>query len=123
MPFGTARLLLGTRALAERGQYSLFLESKSDYDDLFSLKLNDNIRERIKSEAEKSIKYLNTGIRETHKFGKRKSFSVLEPALSYIPVLMSIRKNPDIVFDNKISLSIYDKTISRLAFFLKRYLP
>jgi len=121
MPFGTSRLLLGTRALAERGLYSLFLEKKSDYDDFFALKLNDNIRERVKTEAERSIKYLKMGIREAHKFRKRKIFSVLEPALAYVPVLISIRKNPDIVFEKNISLNFYDKTLNRLTFYITKY--
>jgi len=120
MPFGIARLLLGTRALAERGLYSLFLEKKSDYDDFFALKLNDNMRERVKTEAEKSIKYLKIGMRESQKFRKRKIFSVLEPALGYVPVLMSISKNPDIVFEKNITLNFYDKAINRLIFFLKQ---
>jgi hypothetical protein len=120
MPFGTAGLLLGTRALAERGLYSLFLEKKSDYDDFFALKLNDNVRERVKTEAEKSIKYLKIGMRESQKFRKRKIFSVLEPALGYVPVLMSISKNPDIVFEKNITLNFYDKAINRLIFFLKK---
>ena len=123
MPFGTARLLLGTRALAERGLYSLFLEKKSDYDDFFALKLNDNVRERVKTEAEKSIKYLKIGMREAHKFRKRKIFSVLEPALGYIPVLMSIRKNPDMVFEKNIRLNFYDRILNQLTFFLKKYIP
>ena len=121
MPFGTARLLLGTRALAERGLYSLFLEKKSDYDDFFALKMNNNVRERVKREAEKSIKYLEIGMRESHKFRKRKIFSVLEPTLSYVPILMSIRKNPDIVFEKNISLNFYDKTLNRLTFYITKY--
>ena len=79
------------------------------------------MRERVKTEAEKSIKYLKIGMRESHKFRKRKIFSVLEPALGYIPVLMSIRKNPDIVFEKNISLNFYDKTLNRLTFYITKY--
>ena len=121
MPFGTARLLLGTRALAERGLYSVFLEKKSDYDDLFSLKLNDNIRKRLKAEADMALKYLKKGITESRKFRKREIFSVLEPALGYIPALMSIRKNPDIVLERKINLSFYNKNINKIMFSLQKY--
>ena len=121
MPFGTARLLLGIRALAERGLYSIFLEKKTDYHDLFSLKINDNIRKRIRAEADISLKFLKKGIEETHKFRKREIFSVLKPALGYIPLLVSIRKKPDIVFEKKINLNFYDKIINKIIFYSAKY--
>ena len=121
MPFGTARLLLGIRALAERGLYSIFLEKKTDYHDLFSLKINDNIRKRIRAEADISLKFLKTGIEETQKFRKREIFSVLKPALGYIPLLVSIRKKPDIVFEKKINLNFYDKIINKIIFYSAKY--
>ena len=97
------------------------MEKKSDYDDLFSLKLNDNIRKRFKAEADMALKYLKKGITESRKFRKREIFSVLEPALGYIPALMSIHKNPDIVLERKINLSFYNKNINKIMFFLQKY--
>ena len=64
LSFGLGRLILAAGALRKNKSYSLFLHSRTDYDAFFQSRINDNIKERVRSDIDFIFHLLVNGDKE-----------------------------------------------------------
>jgi len=115
LSLGLARFILAAGSLRKNKCYSLFLPSRIDYDAFFQSRINDNIKERVRSDIDFIFHLIEKGDKEL-KYSQltKKSFLILNTVKLLIPSLKVIKKKPELIFWDDHKISFKTKFIGKL---------
>ncbi len=120
LSLGLARFVLAAGSLSQKKYYSLFLPTGIDYINYFEGRINDNIIGRIRSDIDLTFNLFHRGKREIKNMGLKKNIlSVLNTVNNFVPILMEIKKNPQLIYKKDHKLSFRAKFIEKINELLK----
>ena len=115
LSLGLARFILAAGSLRKNKCYSFFLPSRTDYDAFFQSRINDNIKERVRSDIDFIFQLIEKGDRELKCSQLRgKSFLILNTVKLLIPSLKVIKNKPELIFRDNHKISFKTKFIGKL---------
>ena len=115
LSLGLARFILAAGSLSQNKCYSLFLPNQIDYTNYFECKINDSITERICTDIDLTFNLFHTGEREIKNMGLKKNIlSVLNTVNNFVPILLEIRNNPQLIYRKDHKLSFRAKFIGKI---------
>ena len=115
LSLGLARFILAAGSLRKNKCYSFFLPSRTDYDAFFQSRINDNIKERVRSDIDFIFHLIEKGDKEL-KYSqlRKKSFLILNTVKLLIPSLKMIKNKPELIFRDNHKISFKTKFIGKL---------
>ena len=120
LSLGLARFVLAAGSLSQNKCYSLFLPTRLDYSSYFEGRINDNIIERIRSDIDLTFNLFHTGKREIKSMGLKKNIlSVLNTVNNFVPILLEIKNNPQLIYKKDHKLSFRAKFIGKINELIK----
>ena len=115
LSLGLARFILAAGSLRKNKSYSLFLPSRTDYDAFFQCRINDNIKERVRSDIDFIFHLIEKGDKELKCSQlRKKSFLILNTVKLLIPSLKVIKNKPELIFRDNHKISFKTKFIGKL---------
>ena len=115
LSLGLARFVLATGSLSQNKCYSLFLPTGIDYSTYFEGRINDNISQRIHSDINLTLNLFHTGKKEIKSMGLKKNIlSVLNTVNKFVPILLEIKNNPQLIYRKDHRLSFRAKFIRNI---------
>jgi len=115
LSLGLARFILAAGSLRKNKCYSFFLPSRTDYDAFFQSRINDNIKERVRSDIDFIFHLIEKGDKELKCSQlRKKSFLILNTVKLLIPSLKVIKNKPELIFRDNHKISFKTKFIGKL---------
>ena len=115
LSLGLARFILAAGSLRKNKCYSFFLPSRIDYDAFFQSSINDNIKERVRSDIDFIFHLIEKGDKELKCSQlRKKSFLILNTVKLLIPSLKVIKNKPELIFRDNHKISFKTKFIGKL---------
>ena len=115
LSLGLARFVLAAGSLSQNKCYSFFLPTGIDYSTYFEGRINDNISGRIRSDIDLTFNLLHRGKREIKNMGLKKNIlSVLNTVNNFVPILMEIKNNPQLIYKKDHKLGFRAKFIEKI---------
>ena len=115
LSLGLARFVLAVGSLSQNKCYSLFLPTGIDYSTYFEGGINDNISQRIHSDIDLTFNLFHTGKREIKSMGLKKNIlSVLNTVNNFVPFLLEIKNNPQLIYRKDHKPSFKAKFIEKI---------
>ncbi len=115
LSLGLARFILAAGPLSQNKCYSLFLPTGIDYSTYFEGRINDNISGRIRSDIDLTFNLFHRGKREIKSMGLKKNIlSVLYTVNNFVPILMEIKNNPQLIYKTDHKPSFRAKFIDKI---------
>ena len=115
LSLGLGRLILAAGALRKNKSYSLFLHSRTDYDAFFQSRINDSIKERVRSDIDFIFHLIEKGDKEfKHSQLRGKSIFILNTVNLLTPSLKAIKNKPELIFRDNHKISFRTKFIGKL---------
>ena len=115
LSLGLARFILAAGSLRKNKCYSFFLPSRIDYDAFSQSRINDNIKERVRSDIDFVFHLIEKGDKELKCSQlRKKSFLILNTVKLLIPSLKVIKNKPELIFRDNHKISFNTKFIGKL---------
>ena len=115
LSLGLARFVLAAGSLSQNKCYSFFLPTRIDYSTYFEGRINDNILQRIHSDIDLTFNLFHTGKREIKSMGLKKNIlTVLNTVNNFVPILMEIKNNPQLIYKKDHKLGFRAKLIEKI---------